>query len=408
MADNGPLSGVTIVDLTRVLAGPYCTMVLYDLGARVIKVERPGTGDDARTIGPFVSADREAGGARESAYFLSLNRGKESIALDLRDDGDRAIFEKLLARADVLVENYRPGTLEKLGYGWEALHPRFPRLVYAAASGFGHSGPYSRRPAYDMVVQGMGGIMSLTGTPGGPPTRVGSSIGDITAGLFTAVGVIAALYERRETGVGRKIDVAMLDCQVAILENAIARYQATGEVPGPLGSRHPSITPFEAFRTADGFVIVAAGNDALFRKLCDTLERPDLAARAEFASNELRTRHHDALRILLEDTLSREDTATWLARLEAADIPCGPINDVAQVLSDVHVRARNMVVEVPGPGGRPISIAGNPIKLDGGADPPTRPPAPALDADRDRILRELAEPGPERAAGPARPARESR
>ena len=285
---NGPLSGVTVLDLTRVLAGPYCTMLLHDLGARVIKVERPGTGDDARTIGPFI----ESGSERESAYFLSLNRGKQSLALDLKADADRAIFEQLIARADVLVENYRPGTMEKLGYGWDLLHSRHPRLIYAATSGFGHSGPYSRRPAYDLVVQAMGGIMSLTGTPGGPPTRVGSSIGDITAGLFTTIGVNAALFERSRTGVGRKIDVAMLDSQVAILENAIARYQASGEIPGPLGTRHASITPFEAFRSQDGFVVIAAGNDDLFTRLCTALGCSALAEREDFATNELRTRHH--------------------------------------------------------------------------------------------------------------------
>ena len=387
MPNRGPLAGVTVLDLTRVLAGPYCTMVLYDLGARIIKVERPGTGDDARAIGPFI----ESGGERESAYFLSLNRGKQSIALDLKDDADRAIFEPLLARADVLVENFRPGTMEKLGYGWDVLHERHPRLIYAAASGFGHSGPYSRRPAYDLVVQAMGGIMSLTGTPGGPPTRVGSSIGDITAGLFTAIGVNAALFERAQTGVGRKIDVAMLDSQVAILENAIARYQATGEIPGPTGARHPSITPFEAFQTRDGFVVIAAGNDSLFARLCESVGRPELAEREDFATNELRTRNHEVLRGELETSLSQETTATWLERLENAEIPCGPINDIAQVLADEHVRARNMLVTVPGPGDQPIEIAGNPIKFDGAEDPKTRPAAPKLDADRQRIVRDLGD-----------------
>ncbi len=387
MPNRGPLAGVTVLDLTRVLAGPYCTMVLYDLGARIIKVERPGTGDDARAIGPFI----ESGGERESAYFLSLNRGKQSIALDLKDDADRAIFEPLLARADVLVENFRPGTMEKLGYGWDVLHERHPRLIYAAASGFGHSGPYSRRPAYDLVVQAMGGIMSLTGTPGGPPTRVGSSIGDITAGLFTAIGVNAALFERAQTGVGRKIDVAMLDSQVAILENAIARYQATGEIPGPTGARHPSITPFEAFQTRDGFVVIAAGNDSLFARLCESVGRPELAEREDFATNELRTRNHEVLRGELETSLSQETTATWLERLESAEIPCGPINDIAQVLADEHVRARNMLVTVPGPGDQPIEIAGNPIKFDGAEDPKTRPAAPKLDADRQRIVRDLGD-----------------
>ena len=234
MTVDGPLKGVTVIDLTRVLAGPYCTLVLADLGARVIKVETPGGGDDSRTFGPFIEG--------KSAYFMSINRGKESISLNLKEDGDRAVFEDLLAGADVVVENFRAGTMERLGYGWEALHARFPRLIYAACSGFGHTGPYAGRPAYDVVVQAMGGIMSLTGQPGGPPARVGSSVGDIVAGLFTAIGINGALYRRTMTGEGMKLDVSMLDCQVAILENALARYFASGEVPGPLGTRHPSIT----------------------------------------------------------------------------------------------------------------------------------------------------------------------
>ena len=218
---SGPLADITVLDLTRVLAGPFCTLVLADLGARVIKVEHPERGDDARHIGPFIG-DR-------SAYFASLNRGKQSIGLDLKAPRDREHFEGLVAQADVLVENFRAGTMERLGYGWEALHARHPRLIYAAASGFGHTGPYADRPAYDMVVQAMGGIMSLTGSPGGPPTRVGTSIGDLAAGLFTAIGVNTALYHRERTGEGIKVDVAMLDAQVALLENAIARYGATGE-----------------------------------------------------------------------------------------------------------------------------------------------------------------------------------
>ncbi len=377
----GPLSGVLVLDLTRVLAGPYCTMVLADLGARVIKIEPPRLGDDSRHIGPFVKG--------KSAYFMSINRNKESIALDLKDESDRAVFEKLLGLGDVLVENYRGGTMEKLGYGWEALHPRFPRLIYAAASGFGHSGPYRTRAAYDMVVQGMGGIMSLTGHPGSPPTRVGTSVGDITAGLFTAIGINAALFERNRTGKGRKVDVAMLDCQIAILENAIARYFSTGQVPGPLGARHPSITPFEAFQTADGWMIIAAGNDQLFRKLAEALSRPDLAANELFATNELRTRHAGALKAEIEQALSAHGTAHWLSVIDAAGVPCGPINDVAQALSDPQIVARNMVVSVDDPDVGRLNMAGNPIKLSDVADPQTRRAAPALDADRERILREL-------------------
>jgi CoA:oxalate CoA-transferase len=381
MERRGPLSDVTVLDLTRVLAGPYCTMVLADLGARVIKVERPGDGDDARSIGPFVEA--------KSAYFMSLNRGKESISLDLRDPVDRGVFEKLLPRADVLVENYRAGVMEKMGYGWETLHPRHPRLIYAAASGFGHTGPYAGRPAYDLVVQGMGGLMSLTGQPGSGPTRVGTSIGDIAAGLFTAIGVNAALYHRELTGEGTKIDVAMLDCQVALLENAIARYVATGEVPGPLGSRHPSITPFEAFASADGHLIIAAGNDGLFRKLCDVLGRPELVGDPRFCSNEARTDNADALKIEIEGALRERSRADWRSALESAGVPCGPINDVAEVMSDPQVAARNMVIRVRDEVAGEISMPGNPIKLSAFEDPPTREPAPGLDRDHERLLEEL-------------------
>ncbi len=365
----GPLDGTLVVDLTRVLAGPYCTMVLADLGARVIKVEAPGRGDDARAIGPFVDG--------QSAYFASLNRGKESVALDLKEEGDRAVLEELLARADVLVENFRPGVMVRLGYGWEALHARFPRLVMASVSGFGQTGPYAERPAYDVVVQGMGGIMSLTGHPGGKPTRVGTSTGDITAGLFTAIGIQAALLEREPGGETRHVDVSMLDAQVATLENAIARFEATGDVPGPLGSRHPSIAPFQALATRDGFVIVAAGNDGLFSGLCAAIGRPELAEDARFASNDLRTRNVDALAAELESALAARSTEDWLAVFAEAGIPSGPINSVADVLADPQVRARNMIVSAGG-----LSLAGNPIKLSGVRDPDTRPPAPTLDQNR--------------------------
>jgi len=380
---SGPLSGTTIIDLTRVLAGPYCTMVLTDLGARVIKVEAPGRGDDARHIGPFVGG--------KSAYFASLNRGKESIALDLKADGDRAIFERLLARADVLIENFRPGTMHNLGYAWESLHARYPRLIYAAASGFGQTGPYRRRPAYDMVVQAMGGVMSLTGHPGTPPTRVGSSIGDITAGLFTAIGISSALYHRAQTGEAMMIDVAMLDGQVAILENAIARYFATGEVPGPIGARHPSITPFDAFATADGYIVVCAGNDALFAKLCATIGRDELAASERFATNDARTTNEALLKAELERTLGDQTSAHWLALLDGAGVPCGPLNNVGDVLRDPQIAARNMIVTADDPGVGQMHMSGNPIKMSAFDDPSTRGPAPDLDADRAQILRELDE-----------------
>ena len=381
MSVAGPLSGVLVVDLTRVLAGPYCTMVLADLGARIIKVETPHGGDDSRGYGPFING--------QSVYFMSLNRGKESIALDLKSADDRAAFDRLLRGADVLIENYRPGALERLGYGWEKLHERFPRLIYAATSGFGHSGPYSDRPAYDMVVQAMGGIMSLTGHPGGPPARVGTSIGDITAGLFTTIGITSALVDRARTGRGMKVDVAMLDCQVAILENAIARYVAGGEVPGPLGARHPSITPFAAFEAKDGTIIIAAGNDALFAKLANALGRAELTRDPRFLTNSQRTAHHGELKSEIERALATRTVASWLTVLAEAGVPCGPINNVAQALADPQIAARNMVVSMDDPRAGRLRMAGNPIKLSAYADPPTRAPAPALDADRERLLKEF-------------------
>ncbi|MBL6932072.1 MAG: CoA transferase [Rhodospirillales bacterium] len=383
---NGPLTGITVIDLTRVLAGPYCTMVLADLGARVIKVETPDGGDDARHFGPFIETPE----GKKSAYFMSLNRGKESIALNLKDDADKQIFEQLLCDADILVENYRPGTMEKLGYGWDTLHEKYPKLIYAAASGFGHTGPYSKRPAYDLVVQGMGGVMSLTGHPGGEPTRVGTSVGDITAGLFTTIGVNAALYHRNQSGEGQKIDVAMLDCQVAILENAIARYAATGVSPGPIGARHPSITPFDAFQAADGYLIIAAGNDTLFSNLCLAIGEPDLAENPLFVTNPLRTEHNATLKVELEKALGSKTVAAWMEILEQAGVPSGPINNVDQVLSDKQVLARNMVVSADDKTAGPLKMAGNPIKMSGFNDPETRNPAPGLDADRDKIIGELA------------------
>jgi CoA:oxalate CoA-transferase len=381
----GPLDDLLIVDLSRVLAGPYATMVLADLGARVVKVERPGLGDDSRHIGPFLGD--------QSAYFASINRGKQSIALDLKDAADRVIFDALVAKADVLVENYRPGVMAKLGLGWDVLHARHPRLIYAAASGFGQTGPDAHKAAYDMVVQAMGGIMSVTGWPGGKPTRVGTSVGDITAGLFTVIGILAALHDRARAGpgfgVGQFVDVAMLDGQIAILENAVARYAVTGVAPGPLGARHPSITPFAAYACAGGHLVIAAGNDTLFGALAAALELPALLVDPRFANNAARSDHAEMLADILEARLASASPGHWLAKLEAAGVPCGPLHDVAQALAHPQVRARGMVIETAFPDGTPLLAAGNPVKLSGHADPAVRPGAPGLDADRDAILREL-------------------
>ncbi|HXQ51900.1 MAG TPA: CaiB/BaiF CoA-transferase family protein [Stellaceae bacterium] len=381
MAAQGPLSGIVVVDLSRILAGPYCTMLMAEMGARVIKVEQPGKGDDAREYGPFRNG--------KSTYFASVNRGKESIALDLKQPGDRAIFERLLVKADLVVENFRPGTMENLGYGWEALHAKYPRLIYAAASGFGQTGPYARHPAYDMVVQGLGGVMSITGYPGEPPARVGFSIGDIGAGLYTAIAVNAALLHRERTGEATKIDIGMLDCQIALLENAVMRHTVLGEIPGPLGARHPTITPFQALATEDGNIIIAAGNDGLFVQLCAALGRKDLADSPLYASNDLRQQNQPKLQDELERTLKTKTTTAWIALLERAGIPCGPINNVAQALAHPQVKARNMLITVEDKVAGRLELAGNPLKFSVFPDPPTRPPAPDLDGDRAAILKEL-------------------
>jgi len=378
-ADPRPLVGVTVIDLTRVLAGPYCTLLLANLGARVIKVERPPVGDDARLVGPFVGG--------KSLYFAALNYGKESIALELRRDADRAIFDALLGAADVLVENFRPGALERLGYGWPTLHARWPRLVYAAVSGFGHTGPLRERPAFDMVAQAMGGILSLTSYPDQPPARVGVSIGDIAAGLFLAVGIASALLARRDTGAGAMMDVAMLDCELAILENALTKHLVTGVVPGRLGTRHPIIAPFQAFATGDGrTIVVCAGHPEHFEKLCRTIGRPELVDDPRFVSPDLRRQHADALERELEGVLRTRPAAEWLARFEELEIPCGPVNTVAEAVRSPQVEARRMVVGIPDPAIGTLFVAGNPIKLAGVPEPPAHRPPPELDADREAIL----------------------
>ncbi len=383
--ENGPLHGLVVVDLTRVLAGPYATMLLADLGARVIKVEPPG-GDDARRFGPFRDGDGGGGGGGKSAYFDSLNRGKQSIVLDLRTAPGRVTFEKLVARADVLVENNRAGALKKLGYGWASLRSLSRRIIYAAISGFGQTGPYRELPAYDLVVQGMGGLMSITGEARGKPVRVGTSLGDITAGLFALSGILSALHRRERTGVGCMVDIGMLDCQVAILENAIARHLAAHEPPAPLGMRHPSITPFDGYRVSDEYLIIAAGNDQLFRRLCAALGNEALADLAEFASNERRTENHAALKAEIEKALAKRRAHEWLEILRQAGVPCAPINDIGQVVDDPHIAARNMIVDSLDEHGNRARMAGNPIKLSDCADPTTRPAAPQLDAHRSQIL----------------------
>ena len=378
---DGPLKNLLVLDLTRVLVGPYCTMMLSDLGARVIKVEAPEVGDDSRKFGPFIKD--------YSAYFMSLNRGKESIALNLKNADDKKIFDKILEKTDNLVENFKPGTLEKWGYGWKNVCKKYPKLIYASASGFGQTGPLKELPAYDMVVQGMGGLMSVTGQPDSEPTRVGTSIGDITAGLFTTIGINAALYDREKTGKGTFIDVSMLDCQIAILENAIARYLTKNEIPKPMGSRHPSIAPFEAFKTKDSYIIIAAGNEKLFEKLCNVLNISDIAKNSKFNTNSLRSQNIDQLKEILEDKLNNKSTNEWVSEMEKERIPCGPIYNIKEAVENPQVQSRNMIVKAYHKVIGEFKLAGNPIKMSSYKDETTRGDIPDLDQHREKILKEF-------------------
>ena len=396
MAVSGPLSGITVVDMTRVLAGPFCTLVLRDLGAEIIKVEPPD-GDEARAFGPFLPPDDAAAGGA-SAYFTSLNCGKRSVVLDLKQEAGRSALAELIRRADVLVENFRPGTLARLGFPPEHLRQLNPRLVYAAISGFGATGPAAQRPAYDMIIQALSGLMSITGTE---PTRVsggttqpgqrvraGTSIADLVSGLYAAIGIAAALLGRAQTGAGAHLDLAMLDATVAVLENAIARYQVTGTVPTPLGARHPSITPFETYATADHEIVVAAGNDRLFETLCGVLGRRDLVADQRFATNASRNEHVVALKGEMEAALTREPSATWLQRLAAAGVPVAPVNTVADLFDDPQIAAREMLLPVAGCDS--LMVTGTPLKFAGIAAEQERPPAPALGEHTAQVLAELA------------------
>lgn len=381
MTKSYPLAGLRVLDLSRVLAGPYCAMVLADLGAEVVKIEVPGTGDDSRAFGPFVGT--------ESAYFMSLNRNKKSMTLNLKDEDAKEIFLDLVKQADVLVENYRPGTMEKLNLGYDILSQINPGLIYAGISGFGNTGPYRLKAAYDVVVQGMGGIMSITGFPEGMPTRVGASIGDITAALFGVIGILSALNKRHETGKGQMVDVSMLDCQVAILENALARYEVTGQVPGRLGNRHPSITPFSAVPASDGHMIVAIGNDNLWQQFCKLVDRPDLGEDNRYLKNKSRTDNWASLEPELIEIFERRTISEWIATLEATGIPCGPINTIDKVLQDPQIIARNMIEESVHPVAGKLRMAGSPVKMSDAPDYVVRQPAPMLGQHTDALLKQL-------------------
>lgn len=350
----GPLQGIKVLDFTRVLAGPYATMILGDMGAEIIKIEEPGTGDDSRAYGPYLNG--------ESAYFMSLNRNKQSLTLNLKTREAKDIVYELVKQVDIVAENYRPGTMEKLGLGYERLKEINPRLIYASASGYGQTGPYSQRPAYDGVVQALGGIMSITGQPGGTPTRVGPSVGDITAGLFCAIGILAALHERELSGMGQMVDVAMLDCQLAILENAVSRYEVTGEIPKPIGNRHPSIVPFEPFETRTVPIMVAIGNDRLWKTYC-RMTGLDIAEDPRFAVNPKRNENYVELRPILAEKMMEKTAEEWQTIFDEAGIPNGPINTVDKIVRNEQILARNMIVELDHPVAGKMNVPGIPIKL---------------------------------------------
>lgn len=373
---QGPLAGLLVVDLTRVLAGPFATMMMADLGARVVKVERPGRGDDSRSYGPFVDG--------RSTYFARVNRGKESVALDLRADRDREVLLGLVDRADVLMENFRPGVMDRLGLGPEALAARNPGLVYASVSGFGQTGPWRERPAYDTVVQAAAGMFAVTGPPEGPPGKMGTSIADLTAGLYVFGAVLAALRGRDLTGRGARVDVAMFDSAVSLLEGAALHWLARGTEPPRLGDQHHSISPFGSFRCADAPIVVCAANDGLFGVLCTVLGVPGLVTDERFAGNPGRVAHRDELAAELEAALAAAPAADWLARLSAAGVPCNAVATVGEALSSEQTAVRNMVLDAGG-----LPLPGNPMKIAPWPDPVRRPGPPELDEHGPAIRAEL-------------------
>ena len=374
---TGPLAGLVVVDFSRVLAGPFATMMLADLGARVIKVEKPEAGDDSRSYGPFVNG--------RSLYFERVNHGKESIALDLRDAADLAVAQSLIATADVLVENFRPGVMERLGLGPTEVLAAHPQLVYCSVSGFGHTGPWSQRPAYDAVVQGMSGLMAITGTAGGPAIKPGSPVADLSAGLYAFGAITTALLGRAMTGKGTHIDIAMYDATVSLLEGAALAYLATGVDPPRMGNAHFAIAPFDTFACADRDITICAANDLLFGALCTALELPALLSDPRFASNELRFQSRVALKEDFETVLMTAAASHWLARLEAAGVPCGPISEVSEAVGSEQSHARQMVVQAGD-----LPVPGNPVKLSTWPDPGTRRPAPLLDEHGPALRRELS------------------
>jgi crotonobetainyl-CoA:carnitine CoA-transferase CaiB-like acyl-CoA transferase len=378
---NGPLAGFTVLDLTRVLSGPYCTMVLGDLGARIVKVEQPGKGDDTRHWGPpFVGG--------ESAYFLSINRNKESVTLDFKPAEGRQILERLIARADVLVENFRPGTLDRAGFGWEALRDRFPRLVYASISGYGQTGPRRSEAGYDAVMQAEGGLMSVTGEADRPGYRLGVAITDMVSGLYCAQGITAALLARERSGHGQHVDIGMLDTTAALLTYQAANWFTTGETPKRQGNRHATIAPYETFTTRDGEIVIAVGNDEIWKRFCTAAGLPELADDARFTTNKDRMANYQAMRPPIDRVFRTATCAEWIARLNAAGVANGEVRDIGQMLNDPQLAARNMIETMLHPTIGATRVIGAPIKLS--KDPASlRTPPPVLGQHTDAVLKEI-------------------
>ncbi len=350
-----PLEGIRVVDLSRILAGPYATLLLADMGAEVIKVEEPGRGDDTRAWPPFVGG--------EATYFMSVNRGKKSLTLNMKTEGGAAILRRLLEGADVLLENFRPGTLQRLGFGYDAAREWNPRLVYCSISGFGESGPEASRPGYDLIVQGESGIMDLTGFPDGPPVKVGNSIADLAAGTMAAHGVVLALFARERTGVGQKVEIAMLEVMAALLTYQGQAYLATGRSPQRRGNQHPSIVPYEVFEAADGYLTVGVANNSLWTRFCQALSRPDLASDQRFDTEAKRVEQRETLVPLLAGVFATRPVAEWLDRLGRAGVPAGKIKSVGEVLESEHLRAREAIVSIVHPTAGPMRMVGPAIRL---------------------------------------------
>jgi crotonobetainyl-CoA:carnitine CoA-transferase CaiB-like acyl-CoA transferase len=386
---SGPLSDIRVFDMTRVLAGPTCTQLLGDLGADIVKIERPGEGDDTRGWGPPFLKDSDGRDTAESSYFLSANRAKRSLTLDFTKSEGRELALRLLARCDVLIENYKVGTLARYGLGYETIHAKFPRLIYCSLTGFGQTGPYAPRPGYDYLAQAMGGMMSLQGEPEGEPMKSAVATADLTTGMYSAVAILAALRHRDRTGVGQQIDMALLDAQVAWLGNQAQAYLTSGQAPPRLGNAHSSVVPYQVFASADGHIVLAIGNDGQFRKFCTFAGVPELASDPRFTTNSRRIVNREALVPILEAVIAAKPSSHWFVGLEREGVPCSPINRLDQVFADPQVRAREMVVTVPHQAaGAPIPVLANPIKYSETPIEYRRPP-PTLGQHTDEILREL-------------------